>query len=435
MKPYPEYKDSGIDRIGEIPEHWNINKLKYLVIQCNDKLKSNTDYKIALENIESKTGRFIDVIENNGEVFTGEGTKFQKYDVLLNKLRPYLAKVYLAKRDGSCVSEFLVLRTLKSLEPNFLFWHLLSDELIKEINSSTYGAKMPRSNWEFIGNLKLPYPSKSEQKTIVYYLNFRTSGIDNLVSKKERLIDLLKEERAALINQAVTKGLDPNAPMKDSGIEWLGKIPEHWKMKRLKFVCTIQGRIGFKGYKSTDLVLAGKGAITLGAKHITKDNKIDLSEPVYLSWNKYYESPEIMVKKNNIVFSQRGSLGKIGLIDRDYGDVTINPSLILLKEIKNNCRYFAYYLTCFYIKKKVEIISSSTAIPMISQEKLSNFTCLIPPIKEQTSITIFIEKESSKIDQTISKIKKEIDLLKEYRTALISETVTGKIDVRDEAIS
>ena len=225
----------------------------------------------------------------------------------------------------------------------------------------------------------------------------------------------------------------PTVKLKDSGIDWLGEIPEQWEVKKLKYVCKIQGRIGFKGYRSADLVDSGEGAITLGASHISKKNKIDLSNPIYLNWKKYYESPEIMVKKNDIVFTQRGAyLGKVGFIDKNYGEVTINPSLILLKNIKVNSEFLSYFLTSNFIKENVSVISSDTAIPMISQHQTSNFYCVFPTKQQQTEIVQYIETEINQINTKSEKTKKLINLLGEYKQSLISEVVTGKVKLFKE---
>ncbi|MFW6020282.1 MAG: restriction endonuclease subunit S, partial [Bacteroidales bacterium] len=200
--------------------NWTIFKLKYLVRLINKKVTSNeVDYPyIGLENIQSWKGKlYKDIIEYNPDVASNS---FQKEDVLFGKLRPYLAKAFIANFDGLCSSELLVLRGEK-IYNKFLLYFLLSKNFISVVDSSTYGSKMPRANWTFIGNLKLTKPPLPEQKSIAHFLDRETSRIDALIEKKRKLIELLKEKRTALITRAVTKGLDPNVKMKDSGIEWL----------------------------------------------------------------------------------------------------------------------------------------------------------------------------------------------------------------------
>ncbi|EIT4430897.1 restriction endonuclease subunit S [Campylobacter jejuni] len=172
------FKDSGIEHLGEIPQHWNILKLKYIAYLRNQK-SNNIDFRIGLENIESKTGKFIPSSE---VVFEEDGIGFEKGDILFGKLRPYLAKVFLADRSGICVSEFLVLK-IKSESNKFIKFLMLSSLFIDIVDSSTYGTKMPRANWEFIGNLKIPLPPLKEQEQIANFLDSEISKIDKIIEK------------------------------------------------------------------------------------------------------------------------------------------------------------------------------------------------------------------------------------------------------------
>ncbi|EAB5237541.1 restriction endonuclease subunit S [Campylobacter jejuni] len=192
------FKDSGIEHLGEIPQHWNILKLKYIAYLRNQK-SNNIDFRIGLENIESKTGKFIPSSE---VVFEEDGIGFEKGDILFGKLRPYLAKVFLADRSGICVSEFLVLK-IKSESNKFIKFLMLSSLFIDIVDSSTYGTKMPRANWEFIGNLKIPLPPLKEQEQIANFLDSEISKIDKIIEKTEKQIELIKEYKTTLINQAV----------------------------------------------------------------------------------------------------------------------------------------------------------------------------------------------------------------------------------------
>lgn len=218
--------------------------------------------------------------------------------------------------------------------------------------------------------------------------------------------------------------------MKDSGIEWLGKIPEHWKKTKVKYVAQIYGRIGFKGYTKDDLVKEGEGAFTLGAKHIDKENNLDLSSPEFISWKKYYESPEIMVKKDDVIFTQRGSLGKVCHINKPIGEATINPSMVILKNIKIQPRFLYFWLCSKRIQSEVELFQANTAVPMISQFQLGNFPIIFPNNNEQIKIINHLDNSLNKISNIINKANTSIEKLKLYRQSLISEAVTGKIDVR-----
>ncbi|ELD5174457.1 restriction endonuclease subunit S [Campylobacter upsaliensis] len=198
LNPNIESKNSGIEYLGLIPHHWEVKKLKYLATLRNQK-SNDSDFKVGLENIESQTGKYI---STNEVVFEDSGIYFYKNDILFGKLRPYLAKVFLADREGVCVSEFLVL-TPKKQCGNFLKFLMLSPLFISVVDGSTYGSKMPRASWEFIGNLKIPLPPLKEQKEIAAFLDSKVAQIDSVIEKTKKQIELVKEYKNTLINEAV----------------------------------------------------------------------------------------------------------------------------------------------------------------------------------------------------------------------------------------
>ena len=233
--PYPAYKPSSVSWIGDVPGHWEMPRLKGYVTNAIDLGRAPIDGELylALEHVESWTGRFSEA--GNGVSFSGQMKRFHAEDVLFGKLRPYLAKVACPKRNGVCVGEFLVLRPHDALlSPRYLEQLLRSKPAIDTIDSSTFGAKMPRADWQFIGDLLFPLPPLPEQTAIVRYLDHADRRIRRYVSAKRKLIALLEEEKQAIINRAVTRGLDPNVRLKPSGVEWLGDVPEPWEMSRGK---------------------------------------------------------------------------------------------------------------------------------------------------------------------------------------------------------
>ena len=209
LNPNVRKRDSGIEWIGEIPEHWNLRRMKYLVNTRNVKAVDSDDDKtyIGLENIESRTGKLL--LNNSEQLLIGETSNiFKKDDVLFGKLRPYLAKCIIANFDGRCTSELLVLKTSSSILPGYLYFLMLSSNFIDVVSSSTYGAKMPRASWDFIGNLLIPLPSVKEQEEIVNYLSEFINKIDDLLFEINTQIQKLKEYRQSLIFEAVTGKID-----------------------------------------------------------------------------------------------------------------------------------------------------------------------------------------------------------------------------------
>tara|TARA_Y100001968_G_C19422908_1_gene752778 strand:- start:535 stop:1782 length:1248 start_codon:yes stop_codon:yes gene_type:complete len=200
-----------------------------------------------------------------------------------------------------------------------------------------------------------------------------------------------------------------------------------WESKKIKDECVIKGRIGFRGYKKSDLVKKGEGVLVLGGKHI-QNNKISLNDPTYLSWEKYYESPEIMIKKNHIIFSQRGTLGDCALIETDIGEATINPSMVLIKNIKCDVKFLFYIFISPLMKRYVKTIGTSTAVPMLSQKQIYEFEFKTTTIPEQQKIASFLSSVDTKIEQLT---KKKI-LLEDYKKGIMQKLFNQEIRFKDE---
>lgn len=442
MKPYPKYKPTNIEWIGEIPENWQYIPIKYLVqIKVTDgphETPEFLDEGIPFISAESIKESKIDFNYKRGYISKEQHLEYSKKclpkvdDVFFVKSGSTTGKIAIVEEDieFNIWSPLALIRcNSKLIYPRFAYISMQSLYFQTDIQQSWTFGTQPNIGMGVIENLRIFLPPLPEQQAIVTYLDQKTALIDELIAKKERKIELLKENRTALINHAVTKGLDPTVKYKDSGIEWIGEIPEHWTRSKIKFISTLQGRIGFKGYTVGDLVDEGEGALTLGAKHISKNNVLNLSNPEYISWAKYYESPEIMVEIGDVLLTQRGSLGKVAIIDKEIGAATINPSMVILKKLKSESKFVYYLFHSDYVMRLIDLANTATAVPMISQNQLENFIILIPPILEQKAIVGYLENQTSLIDQNISLELQKIEKLKEYRQSLISNVVTGKICV------
>ncbi len=234
LRPYPAYRDSGVEWLGKVPEHWEVRRLKTMVSNTVDPTHSRKSgqFCLGLENVESWTGRIR--LPDDAAGFDSQLKSFRAGDILFGKLRPYLAKVTRPERDGACVGEFLVLRPQHSdVIPSYTELVLRSRTVIEGVSGSTFGAKMPRADWMFLGGMHIPRPPLPEQTAIARYLEAADRRIRRYIRAKERLVELLEERKRALIHEAVTGRIDvrtgqPYPAYKDSGVEWLGKVPEHW---------------------------------------------------------------------------------------------------------------------------------------------------------------------------------------------------------------
>lgn len=434
---YDEMKDSEIEWVGEIPEHWHVKRLKFQIKMNEKNLNEKIDPSLEISYID------VGSVHTGGQIDEPEKMSFESApsrarrivklnDTIVSTVRTYLKAIAFideTKRNCICSTGFAVLSP-KSLDPKFLFRAVSSQNFVDDIEANSVGVTYPSINSSELGNLQIICPpNKKEQKQIASYLDKKTTEIDAEIEKNQKLILLLKEQKQSSINYAVTKGLDDTVPMKDSGIIGIKKIPENWGKKKLKFVSRIFGRIGFRGYTVNDIVNEGEGAITLSPSNIFEDT-FNLDNKTYLSWAKYEESPEIQIFENDILLVKTGStIGKVCIVDNESEKMTINPQLIVLKSLMILPKFLIYFMRSDNFKDQIycDIVGGST--PTVSQEKIFNYYIVSPTIKEQKQIAEYLDKKTSKIDSLISKVELQIKQLQEFRESLISSAVTGKIKV------
>ena len=435
MKQYEAYKDSGVQRLGQIPNHWNIGKLKH-VATCNDEvLNENTDPDSLINYVEISDVDSIDGVKSSTQYTFKEAPSRARRitrigDVIISTVRTYLKAIAsIAENDLIVSTGFAVIRP-KSINSTFLKYSLLNVSFIDEVISKSVGVSYPAITSTELMGIEVIIPPLFEQEVIAAYLDQKVGMIDAILSEKEEMVEQLQQYRKSLISETVTRGLNPNAPMKDSGIDWIGQIPEHWELVKLKSIAKVNGRIGYRGYTTEDLVHDGNGAYAIGGKHISKC-VLDLTQPDFISWEKYYESPEIMVRKGDLLMAQRGSLGKVALVRDDIGEATINPSLVLINNLKIGDVFLYYYLVSNSCLTYIQLLNTATAVPMISQNQIENLFVPVPSVVEQHAISAFLDKKTNELDTTISELQSQIEDLKAYKSSVISEAVTGKVDLRD----
>ena len=409
-----EMKDSGVEWIGEIPQEWKMCRLKNYAYIMN-----GADYK----DIQDDNGNYP-VIGSGGEFDRATKYLYDGESVLLGRKGTIDKPRYI---NGT----FWTVDTMYYTKIKYIgiakYLYYLCTQI--QFDYYQYGSAVPSMTQRDLNSVCFPLPEIVEQENIVHYLDIKCSKIDEIIEKQQVIIEKLKEYKLSIITEAVTKGLNPDVEMKDSGNIEIGKIPSISRPTKLKYLCNTQGRIGFKGYTTTDLVDEGEGAYTLGASHLN-NGKIDLTDPVFISWEKYYESPEIMVKQNDILIVQRGStIGKVAIVDKNYGEVTINPSLVLINKIHIDSKYLLYALSARYIANYINLIGTTTAIPMINQKQINDLVVIVPPDSIQISVVKYLDEKCGKIDANILKKQKLIDKLQEYKKSLIYEVVTGKKEV------
>ena len=440
FRKYAEYKESGVAWLGEIPAGWTTQKLKFVArVQPSnvDKKSKENEEKVLLCN-------YTDVYYNEEITADLPFMKATASDVQIRKFTLKSGDTIITK-DSEDPNDIAVPAYVpEDLEGVVCGYHLalLRPEngtcggYLKRVMDTHYARSFfaTRANGitryglgiYAISNFILPFPPLEEQKQIAAFLDKETAKIDALVDKQEQLITLLREKRQAIISHAVTRGLNPNVKMKESGIEWLGEVPEHWEVKKLKYIVTKPLMYG-----------ANEAAIDEDRDQprfvrITDiRNNGTLREDTFRSLP-YHLARPYMLQEGDILLARSGTVGKSFIYSSDWGECCFAGYLIKASiDISKASPYWFYrYTESDYYWNWISSTLIQTTIQNVSAAKYNNFPLCIPPKREQERIIAFLDSETTKIDTLIEKCETAIDLLKERRTALISAAVTGKIDVR-----
>lgn len=449
-KAYPAYKPSGVEWLGEIPEHWEEIPLKYSAKIDNsgcygaEEGEFEFDVKLCTTAHISLAGKFLFDDMPIRSFSSGE----------LDRYRGRPGDIFVVKSSGSntniisgklalvqneqpttVFSNFLM-RIRPSQEKSgakFLAYLLSSSFTREKIHRMVATTTYPNINVaEYIG-AKLPVPPLYEQQAIASLLDRETARIDSLIEKKQRQIELLQEKRSALISHAVTKGLDPNVPMKNSGIEWMGEIPEHWQVKRLKFMSTLQTGLTLgKKYEDTELVTRPYlrvANVQDGYLNLTTITEIELPSKDTARYELWY---------GDVLMTEGGDFDKLG---RGYVWENQIPGCLHQNHIfavrpipkELNSHFLALVLTSFHGKNYFTSTSQQTTnLATTNSNKLRSFPLPLPPVSEQEEILNQLRHVTRHLDILKVRVSLSIEKLREYRTALISAAVTGKIDIREE---
>lgn len=399
FKPYPKYKPSGVEWLGEVPEAWVVTRVKEVANLINgypfDSSKFDPLNGIPLVRIRDIFGGSTDVFWNGEAIPDAE---ILNGDILIGMDGDFNVALW---NSGYAMLNQRVccLRSENSDTQKFLFYSLPTP--VKMINDLTYSTTVKHLSSVDVGKVRVALPAPDEQSAIASFLDRETAKIDTLISKQEKLIELLKEKRQAVISHAVTKGLNPNVKMKDSGIGWLGVVPEHWDVVQFKYLVDIQN----------------------GSDH----KHIEQSEgyPVIGSGGVFAYASDYMYDGESVLLGRKGTIDKPLYIVGRFWTV---DTMYWTKISPNVSGRFAYYQA---LTIPFDYYSTNTALPSMTKGNLSSHLVTRPLLQEQSTIATFLDLETAKIDTLISKAEQAIVLQREHRIALISAAVTGKIDVRE----
>lgn len=423
MRKYDSYKDSGIEWIGEIPSHWVNSRYRYFyfsnmgVTLLKEDVKEDGTYPVYSATETDVLFGYVDeapVILNEGDiVIPARGNSIGHIKVVTSPSTSTQTTIYSKKIS-------------QNIETNFVKYFLqgLREHLFQFDRTA-----IPQITVNQVKNNPLVIPTPEEQTAIAHYLDRKTAEIDELIADKKRLLELYEEEKTAIINQAVIKGIKANVPMKDSGIEWLGEIPEHWETSPLKYLGKFINGFSFK---STDFESTGVRVLKISnIQHM----RIDWSDESFINEIFYETHENFRVLENDLVFALTRpiiSTGiKVALINTTE-PILLNQRNSIYRPTDINVKWVYYILlSSNFIQEFDSRIDKTGQQPNISSNDIGEIKITIPIEEEQNEIISFIDSVCSEIENKRAKTQKLIDLLTEYRTALISEVVTGKIKVTE----
>ena len=439
---YPSYRDSGVEWLGAVPEHWHVDRLKASITSCRngiwgeeaqgdendipcvrvadfDRQKLQVQLcQPTIRNVTDKerVGRLLErgnlLLEKSGG---GEGQPVGCV-VLYDDPQPAVCSNFVAKVELA-----------PGMNPSYWrYVHAAAYAVRLTIGSINQTSGIQNLDQDRYFNERAAFPPSDEQAAIATFLDHETAKIDALVAEQDRLIELLKEKRQAVISHAVTKGLDPSVPMKDSGVEWLGEVPAHWTVGGLtRFIGPV---VDYRGRTPTKV---DEGTYLVTARNI-RDGRID-----YEASEEYVDpdsaasllargKPEL----DDLLFTMEAPLGQVALIDRT--DIALAQRIVKFRGVPNLMKssYLLYWLMSTGCQSRLETLATGSTALGIKASKLGMIECLAPPVGEQDSIVEFVRWETRQLDNLVNEAQQAIDLLQERRTALISAAVTGQIDVR-----
>ncbi len=423
---YPAYskcKNSGVQWLGKVPEHWEVKRLKYLATINDETLPETTDPEFEFFYVDIGSVNLEDGISGyDQKVFENAPSRARRKvkpgDTIVSTVRTYLRAIaQIPAIDFPLIvsTGFAVIRPCKLAE-NYLAYALRESYFVESVVARSVGVSYPAINSSEIGVISIPTPPLPEQTAIANFLDRETGRIDTLVVKKRRLLALLEEKRTALISRTVTRGLpgdvarefglESHTRFKDSGVDWLGDVPEEWEIIQLKWAIMFQ-----RGHD------------------LPADQRENGSIPVVSSAGISAKHNVAIAKGPGIVTGRYGTIGKFHLIKEDYWP--LNTTLYSIELRGNNLNFLCFMLE--HLSPLVILHSVKSAVPGVDRNDLHPTKIVIPPLPEQTAIATYLDRETAKIDQLKEKIHEAIVRLREYRTALIAAAVTGKIDVRNRA--
>jgi type I restriction enzyme, S subunit len=412
LKPYPTYKPSGVEWLGDVPKGWDVKRLKYSATINDETLPETTDPEFEFKYVDIGGVNAVDGItatETMGfETAPSRARRKVRHgDTIVSTVRTYLRAIAPIRNPPNNLivsTGFAVVRPRK-VEDAYLAYALREGSFVESVVARSTGVSYPACNASEVGCIPIPLPPPSEQRAIADFLDRGTGKIDRLVAKKRELIEKLKEERAALISRTVTRGLNPDAKMKPSGVEWLGDVPEGWDVKKLRHLSLL------------------KSGESITASDIDSEGEY----PVYGGNGLRGFTSSYSHEGHHVLIGRQGAL--CGNVNYANGKFWASEHAVVVRPFVS---FEPIWMGELLRAMNLNQYSVSAAQPGLSVDTISALKIPVPPLSEQRAIADFLDRETGKIDRLAAKVEDAMTRLQEYRAALITAAVTGKIDVRGE---
>ncbi len=424
LKPYPQSKDSGLPWVRRIPAHWEVRRNGRLFAQRNE-----IGYgKLPILEVSLRTGvRVRDMDDQNRKQVMSDREKYKravKGDIAYNMMRMWQGAVGVVPEDGLVSPAYIVARPYPKVEPRYFSYLFRTDDYKNEVDGFSRGIVKDRNRlyWEDFKRMPSCFPPLEEQKAIADYLDAHAMKARRFIRNRRRLIEVLNEQKQAIINRAVTRGLDPNAPLKPSGIDWLGDVPAHWTVHKLKHTARFLNGIAFK---PVDWRSAGVPIIRIqnlnGGPDFNYTDRRGLSQ-------------DLLIQPGELLFAWSGNRGtSFGsfMWERQF-PAYLNQHIFKVTDYSLDRSYFYYVLRAVtaHVEEQAHGI---IGLVHITKPELGAISIPVPPEDEQNQIGLHLDEVLCSMNQLADRARREIDLIREYRTRLISDVVTGKVDVREVA--
>ena len=433
LEPYPEMKDSGVAWLGEVPAHWEVERGKRL-LHCVDERSSTGDEELL--TVSTAHG-VVPRSSANVTMFKAESYAGYKLcwpgDLVINSLWAWAGGLGVSRRHGIISSAYGVYRPHEPLSylPGYMHRFVRSTPFNCELHIRSKGIWTSRLQLTDEAFLNAPFllPPPKEQTAIVRYLDYIDRRVRRLTKAKRKLVALLKEQKQALVHRAVTRGLDPDAPMKGSGVEWLGEVPAHWEVRRLKWLCS---RSALYGANVASDSYTATGVRFLRTTDITEEGQLKPTG-VFLPEELVHD---YLLMDGDVLISRSGTIGRSFLYNSELHGSCAYAGYLVRFVPASDCvlpRYVFLYTKTQAFAGFLKVMAISSTIENVNGEKYANAVVPLPPLSEQTAIAEYLDKAIADIDAAIARADREVELLDEYRARLVADVVTGKLDVREAA--